>query len=332
MDKAPEAFRTISEVADWLGVQPHVLRFWESKFPQIKPVKRAGGRRYYRPADMLLLGGLKQLLHEDGLTIKGAQKVLREQGVQAVQAISPPLEDDAAADSQTDRAAAPVVPAPVQDGEAATPDQPDAAHSAESEAEPSDTAQTRMDLPQVRLKPRPSVEATPEPLEDSHEAEPAPQAAASKAPAAEPEPSTPSLFDAGLDMPDGAHGTAGSGSTAQLPSFRSRLGATLGAHKSSSASRAGTPADAPAETEAAEAPEAPPAPAQMAASEQADAPASDTGAESTAQAPTAARLPESGTDLQTALGSLAPGQVAAIKLRPYYEQLVALRDRMDEVA
>ena len=101
MDKAPEAFRTISEVAAWLGVQPHVLRFWESKFPQIKPVKRAGGRRYYRPADMLLLGGLKQLLHEDGLTIKGAQKVLREQGVQAVQAISPPLEDDAAADSDS---------------------------------------------------------------------------------------------------------------------------------------------------------------------------------------------------------------------------------------
>ena len=59
MKKAPDAFRTISEVADWLDVQAHVLRFWESKFTQVKPVKRAGGRRYYRPADMLLIGGIK---------------------------------------------------------------------------------------------------------------------------------------------------------------------------------------------------------------------------------------------------------------------------------
>ncbi|MFU8777441.1 MAG: MerR family transcriptional regulator, partial [Roseovarius sp.] len=63
MGKAADAFRTISEVADWLDVPAHVLRFWESKFPQIKPVKRAGGRRYYRPADMALLGGIKVLLH-----------------------------------------------------------------------------------------------------------------------------------------------------------------------------------------------------------------------------------------------------------------------------
>lgn len=93
MGKAPDAFRTISEVADWLGVQTHVLRFWESKFTQIKPLKRAGGRRYYRPADMELLGGLRKLLHEDGLTIKGAQKFLRENGVKAVMAMSPPVED-----------------------------------------------------------------------------------------------------------------------------------------------------------------------------------------------------------------------------------------------
>jgi DNA-binding transcriptional MerR regulator len=89
--KSPDAFRTIGEVAAWLGVSAHVLRFWETKFPQIKPVKRAGGRRYYRPQDMALIGGLKQLLHEDGLTIKGAQKVLREKGVKAVAALSPPL-------------------------------------------------------------------------------------------------------------------------------------------------------------------------------------------------------------------------------------------------
>ncbi len=93
MSKSPDAFRTISEVADWLGVQAHVLRFWESKFAQVKPIKRAGGRRYYRPADMLLIGGIKKLLHDDGLTIKGAQKILREQGVAHVADLSQPLDD-----------------------------------------------------------------------------------------------------------------------------------------------------------------------------------------------------------------------------------------------
>ncbi|MGR3496687.1 MerR family transcriptional regulator [Citreimonas sp.] len=88
MDKSPDAFRTISEVADWLQTPAHVLRFWESKFAQVKPVKRAGGRRYYRPADMLLLGGIKKLLHDDGMTIKGVQKMLREQGVRHVARLS----------------------------------------------------------------------------------------------------------------------------------------------------------------------------------------------------------------------------------------------------
>jgi len=93
MSKSPDAFRTISEVADWLGIQAHVLRFWESKFSQVKPVKRAGGRRYYRPSDMQLLGGIKKLLHDDGITIKGVQKILREQGVSHVSDLSQPLED-----------------------------------------------------------------------------------------------------------------------------------------------------------------------------------------------------------------------------------------------
>ncbi|MFU8864521.1 MAG: MerR family transcriptional regulator, partial [Rhodobacterales bacterium] len=92
--KSPDAFRTISEVADWLDRPAHVLRFWESKFTQVKPVKRAGGRRYYRPEDMRLLGGIKKLLHDDGMTIKGAQKVLREQGVRYVSALSQPLDED----------------------------------------------------------------------------------------------------------------------------------------------------------------------------------------------------------------------------------------------
>ena len=96
MSKSSQAFRTIREVADWLDVAAHVLRFWESKFPQIKPVKRAGGRRYYRPADMELVGGIKVLLHDRGMTIRGVQKMIREEGVAAIMALSPPvdLEDE----------------------------------------------------------------------------------------------------------------------------------------------------------------------------------------------------------------------------------------------
>jgi DNA-binding transcriptional MerR regulator len=78
--KAPDAFRTISEVSEALDLPQHVLRFWEAKFPQVKPLKRAGGRRYYRPDDIDLLKGIRVLLYAEGLTIKGVQKVLREQG------------------------------------------------------------------------------------------------------------------------------------------------------------------------------------------------------------------------------------------------------------
>ncbi|MDR0808355.1 MAG: MerR family transcriptional regulator [Gemmobacter sp.] len=87
MDKSPDAFRTISEVAETLETPTHVLRFWESRFPQIKPVKRAGGRRYYRPVDVALLSGIRRLLHDDGMTIRGVQKILREQGVRYVTAL-----------------------------------------------------------------------------------------------------------------------------------------------------------------------------------------------------------------------------------------------------
>src|SRR6267154_1819018 len=78
--KSPEAFRTISEVAADLDVPQHVLRFWETKFATVKPLKRGGGRRYYRPDDLDLLRGIRSLLYSDGLTIKGVQKILREQG------------------------------------------------------------------------------------------------------------------------------------------------------------------------------------------------------------------------------------------------------------
>ncbi|SHI31097.1 MerR family transcriptional regulator [Wenxinia saemankumensis] len=93
MAKSPDAFRTITEVAEWLDTPAHVLRFWESKFTQVRPVKRAGGRRYYRPEDMRLLGGIKALLHDEGLTIKGVQKLLREKGVRHVADLAPPLDD-----------------------------------------------------------------------------------------------------------------------------------------------------------------------------------------------------------------------------------------------
>ena len=81
MAKGPEAFRTISEAADELGVPQHVLRFWETKFSFIRPMKRAGGRRFYRPQDITVLSGVRKLLHEEGYTIKGVQRLHREQGL-----------------------------------------------------------------------------------------------------------------------------------------------------------------------------------------------------------------------------------------------------------
>ena len=84
LQKSPEAFRTISEVAAELDVPQHVLRFWETKFATVKPLKRGGGRRYYRPDDLDLLRGIRTLLYSDGMTIKGVQKILREQGVDTV--------------------------------------------------------------------------------------------------------------------------------------------------------------------------------------------------------------------------------------------------------
>ena len=91
MEKSRDAFRTISEVAEWLDVPTHVLRFWESRFSQIKPVKRAGGRRYYRPSDMRVIGGVKTLLHDQGMTIRGVQKLFRENGIKHISSHAPEL-------------------------------------------------------------------------------------------------------------------------------------------------------------------------------------------------------------------------------------------------
>jgi DNA-binding transcriptional MerR regulator len=87
MDKSPDAFRTISEVADDLDVPQHVLRFWETRFNHIKPLKRGGGRRYYRPDDIDLLKGIRHLLYGEGYTIKGVQRILKGEGVRFVQAV-----------------------------------------------------------------------------------------------------------------------------------------------------------------------------------------------------------------------------------------------------
>jgi DNA-binding transcriptional MerR regulator len=87
LDKAPDAFRTISEVADELDIPQHVLRFWETRFAQIKPMKRSGGRRYYRPDDVDLLKGIRRLLYGEGYTIRGVQRILKEHGIKSVQGL-----------------------------------------------------------------------------------------------------------------------------------------------------------------------------------------------------------------------------------------------------
>src|SRR5260370_8130698 len=88
LDKAPDAFRTISEVAEELDIPQHVLRFWETRFAQIKPMKRSGGRRYYRPDDVDPLRGMRRLLYGEGYTIRGVQRILKEHGIKSVQSLA----------------------------------------------------------------------------------------------------------------------------------------------------------------------------------------------------------------------------------------------------
>jgi DNA-binding transcriptional MerR regulator len=110
ISKTPDAFRTISEAADEIGVPQHVLRFWETKFSFVRPMKRAGGRRFYRPQDISVLRGVRVLLHDEGYTIKGVQRLHKEQGlrrlvaasqggdVSAVELLEPELPDAVEAD------------------------------------------------------------------------------------------------------------------------------------------------------------------------------------------------------------------------------------------
>ena len=108
MEKAPDAFRTISEVADEIDVPQHVLRFWESRFQQIRPMKRGGGRRYYRPDDVDLLRGVRHLLYGEGYTIRGVQRILREQGAAFVQNVWRAGAEPPPPESEEDRAGADV--------------------------------------------------------------------------------------------------------------------------------------------------------------------------------------------------------------------------------
>jgi DNA-binding transcriptional MerR regulator len=161
VDKAPDAFRTISEVADDLDVPQHVLRFWESRFAQIRPMKRGGGRRYYRPDDIDLLRGIRHLLYGQGYTIRGVQRILREQGPRFVQAVwqegapQPPVGqagDEGDAGAATERGLFGLWPAmgAREDAEGA----PDEA----AEEEPAEAPHVRLAAP-----PRPAAPAAPAP-------------------------------------------------------------------------------------------------------------------------------------------------------------------------
>jgi DNA-binding transcriptional MerR regulator len=130
MEKSPDAFRTISEVADDLDLPQHVLRFWETRFAQIKPLKRGGGRRYYRPDDVDLLKGIRHLLYGEGYTIKGVQRILKEDGIRFVQAIgrgeqsveAPPA--GAAPEEPVEDEGTAAVAAPTRQGTTAAPPSP----------------------------------------------------------------------------------------------------------------------------------------------------------------------------------------------------------------
>lgn len=162
MDKSPDAFRTISEVAEVLDTPAHVLRFWESRFPQVRPVKRAGGRRYYRPSDVALLAGIKRLLHDEGLTIRGVQKMLRDQGARHVAGLADgTLPVDTVAQATTSDADAGTVNMPEEVPEAGFIAVEDDEFEAEAEVMPSPPppvpARTRAAQRAGRLPEQPSL-------------------------------------------------------------------------------------------------------------------------------------------------------------------------------
>ena len=186
-DKSPDAFRTISEVADDLDLPAHVLRFWETKFSQIKPMKRGGGRRYYRPDDVQLLRGIQHLLYDQGYTIKGVQKILKTNGVRHVMAAPDGgMDEDAGADlpepaaptAQATPAPAPVAQTPAPEPVQPTPPAPAAAAQPAVETAPKE--------PRFRpIGPRRTAEAESPSEPPSAEQMPAVTQAAPSAPVAD---------------------------------------------------------------------------------------------------------------------------------------------------
>ena len=353
MDKSPDAFRTISEVADWLDTPTHVLRFWESRFSQVKPVKRAGGRRYYRPSDMALLGGIKKLLHEDGLTIRGVQKILREEGVKHVAAMSPPVDGSAEAAIAEDVAPAPVEAEVVSLTPEAQPETPVAASlepetpvdaTPEPEA-PLETAPEPADAPVAAAPDSPVI--TPDTAAEAPDAEPESEPVAASAlpagfgesPFARPKPAAPVEEPAEEDAPDDAAAAlepaddpAPFGTTRSEPSSTEPL--------SPQPEPDLEPASAPpmfrASHPAAEAPLSPDAgPAQPADVETAGLPETEEVlASATESTPVPPPDPEDAPDEtllgQEVLAALAGGaRPDAAALRPLYDRLAALREKLD---
>jgi DNA-binding transcriptional MerR regulator len=178
MDKAPDAFRTISEVAEDLDLPQHVLRFWETRFGQIKPMKRGGGRRYYRPDDVDLLRGIRHLLYGEGYTIRGVQRILKDNGIKFVQSVwksgapqpAPPHGDDADTDDGAETIDAAENPDSMPDDDDATPE-----NSVRAEPPPlrygratpaTLPANEPPNIPPIRaVEPSPSVAPTAMPME-----------------------------------------------------------------------------------------------------------------------------------------------------------------------
>ena len=158
MDKAPDAFRTISEVAEELDIPQHVLRFWETRFAQIKPMKRSGGRRYYRPDDVDLLKGIRRLLYGEGYTIRGVQRILKEHGIKSVQGLAD--QTSAVTFGAVEEAIGLSLQEPEDDGEMpivdTAEDEDDETEEKEIDYRFADTDDDGILLPFVKAKPGPS--------------------------------------------------------------------------------------------------------------------------------------------------------------------------------
>lgn len=205
-EKSDGAFRTIREVADWLAVPTHVLRFWESKFDQIAPVKGSGGRRYYRPEDMRLLGGIKVMLHDQGFTVRGVSQRIEEEGADAVMGLSPDLD---AVDGGVPRArrvirtgddiaqnpADGIAPAPSRTETPTPGPAPEDENGAQPDEEPAGEPPRQPDVPREETDPPQPIDVTapPQPVEIPARApdeppEPVPENATDAAPGSDPEP------------------------------------------------------------------------------------------------------------------------------------------------